>query len=419
VTSPAAVARFDDEYASCIAATADSDPYGFYDRAREAGDVVWDESVCAWLVTSHAAVRELMRQDKKLVRHTAGDSTNPVYRAIHGGERSRLLMNDDGQTRHHRWFVHRFSYTLVDEWRETLLRPIIDHLLDEVAAAGRIEVVSQFCDRFSVRVIAAVMGLPWDDDAWVSRCKRLLDRKQRYINLGAVGADEATERDALAAVEEMDELLLPFLEAARRREPREDDILALLWAEGPTIMPDWGLDDMRAWITTTFFAGTDTTTHAIANAFYILLTVPGLQDELRAAGAETVERFAEEVLRLYPSVHFIRRRANLDFELAGQQIKRNDTLLMLNAGANRDPRRFGCPHDIDLGREAWREHLAFSIGPRTCAGAALARAEVQESVMKALERLPNLRLEPDAEPPRLRGLLLRSYQPLHTLFDRV
>ena len=134
------------------------------------------------------------------------------------------------------------------------------------------------------------------------------------------------------------------------------------------------------------------------------MTVPGLQEELRAGDAETVERFAEEVLRLYPSVHFTRRRANEDFELGGQRIKRDDALLMLDAGANRDPARFTCPHEIDLSRDGWREHLAFSIGPRTCAGAALARAEVQESVAKALERLPNLRLDPDAEPPRLAGL---------------
>ena len=171
-----------------IAATADSDPYGFYDRAREPGDVVWDDSVRAWLVTSHAIVRELMRQDKKLVRHPAADSPNRAFRQILGGERSRLLMNDDGQSRHHRWFVHRFTYTLVDHWRETLLRPIIDRLLDDVAPTGRIEFLTQFSDRFSVRVIAAVMGLPWEDDAWISHCKRLLDAKQRYIDRSARSA---------------------------------------------------------------------------------------------------------------------------------------------------------------------------------------------------------------------------------------
>jgi cytochrome P450 len=396
--------------------TANDDPYGFYDRVREAGEVVRDESVNAWLVTSHAAVRELMRQDKQLLRHPAEDSVDADYRAILGGERSRMLLSADDRSRHHRWFVHRFSYSLVDQWRESLLRPIIDRLLDDVVPDGRIEFLSQYSDRFSVRVIAAVMGLPWDDDAWVSRCKQLLDRKQSYIDVAALGPDEAVTRGALEAVEEMNELLRPFLLAAKGREPQEDDILALLWAEGPTIMPEWGLADMQAWVATTFFAGTDTTTHAIQNGLYLLLTVPGLQDDVRAGGADSVERFSEEVLRLYPSVHFVRRRASKDFELRGQQIKQGESLLTLDAGANRDPAKFGCPHEVDLGREGFRDHLAFSLGPRTCAGAALARAEIQESVAKVLERLLNLRLDVDAEPPQLRGFALRSFQPLHALF---
>ena len=90
---------------------------------------------------------------------------------------------------------------------------------------------------------------------------------------------------------------------------------------------------------------------------------------------------------------------------------------MLDAGANRDPARFGCPAQIDLERDSWRDHLAFSVGPRTCAGAALARAEVQEAVAKSLEWLPNLRLDPDAEPPRFKGFTLRSFRPLHARFD--
>jgi cytochrome P450 len=400
-----------------FAATANDDPYGFYDRIRAEGSIVRDESVGAWLLTSHALIREVMRQDKTLVRHPAVDSTDPTFRIMAGGERSRILMNDDGLARHHRWFVHRFTYTLVDQWRETLLRPIIDRLLDDVVDRGRIEFLSEFSDRFSVRVIAAVLGLPWDDDAWISHCKHLLDCKQRYVDVVNLGPSDEIARAALDAVAEMDELLLPFILAAKEREAREDDIMALLWAEGSTIMPDWGLEDVQAWIATTFFAGTDTTTHAIENALYLLMTVPGLQDELRSGDSEMTERFSEEVLRLYPSVHFVARLANDDFELDGTQIRKNDRLIMLNAGANRDPARFTCPHEIDLKRDGWREHLAFSVGPRTCAGAALARGEVQESVAKALERLPNLRLDPDAEPPRLQGFLLRSYRPLHALFD--
>jgi cytochrome P450 len=400
-----------------FASTVDSDPYGYYDRLREQGDAVWDEQLHAWLVVSYPAIRTVMRQDKTLVRHPSADTPNPALHTIQGGRRSRLLLHGAEHGRHHRFFVRRFTYTLADQWRETLLRPILDRLLDPVVPRGHVEFWADLSDRFSVRVISAIMGLPWEDDALVDHCKSLLDRKQRFIDLFTGGVSDEITQDALAAVEEMNALLLPFIEAAREREPREDDIMALLWAEGPSIMPDWGIEDMQAWIATTYFAGTDTTTHAMSNALYLLMTVDGLQDELRAGGETAVEHFSEEVLRLYPSTQFIRRFANEDFDIGGAAIKKDDLLFMLNAGANHDPQRFGCPNEIDLDRDQFREHLGFSVGPRTCGGAALARAEIQETVSKVLERLPNLRLDPDAEPPSFRGFLLRSYRPLNALFD--
>jgi cytochrome P450 len=167
----------------------------------------------------------------------------------------------------------------------------------------------------------------------------------------------------------------------------------------------------------TFFAGTDTTTHAVANAFYLLLTVPGLQEELRSGGKDVVASFSEEVLRLYGSVHFRFRIANVDTELAGVPIAEGDFLYALVIGANRDPVRYPDPWEVELHRRSPRDHLAFSFGPRTCAGAQLARAEIQEIVTAVLERLPNLRVDPDAEPPQFRGFLLRSFRPLHALFD--
>ena len=379
--------------------------------------MVWDEQVNGWLVTSYSAIRELMRQDKKLVRHPGADIKDPTFRAVVGGDRSRILFNDGRQTRHHRWFVQRVNYSVVDQWRETLLRPILDQLLDDVVPNGRVEVWADLADKFSVRVIAAFMRLPWEDDEWIVRCKRTLDRKQAYINVGVLGADERIMRAAREASEELREMVHPYIMAAKEREPLEDDPMALLWAEGSSVMPDWSVEDVHAWVVTTFFAGTETTTHAIASGLYLMMTVAGLQDELRNGGPERIERFTEEVLRLYPSVHYTRRTANEDFEFRGQQIRKDQVMLMLNASANRDPVRFGCPNEIDHAREPKRDHLAFGFGPRSCAGAALARGELQETVAKVLERMPNLRLDPEAEPPRFEGFLLRSYRPLHALFD--
>ena len=377
--------------------------------------MVWDEGMGAWLVTSYDACKQMLRNDKVLFRHPYATIADDALREIEG-LRSRNLLHGEEHARHHRWFIHHFSPNVADTWRPTIVRPVIDLIVDRFQDQGRVELVDGFAHLFSIRVIAAVMGLPWEDDEWIEHCKRLLDLKLAYLDAHGNDPDGTIKAKAVAAAREMNEIVTPFIEAAKERDPVPEDITALLWAEGTEIMPDWSLLDMTSWVSGTFFAGTDTTTHAVANAFYLLMTAPGLQDELRARGRDGVKRFAEEVLRLYGSVHWRFRLANEDTELAGVPIRKDDMLYALLMSGNRDPRKYSSPHELDLDRKAPRDHLAFSFGPRTCAGAALARAEVEETVAKSLERLPNLRLDPDAEAPRFRGFLMRSYAPLHALF---
>jgi cytochrome P450 len=399
--------------------TADVDPYGFYGHLRELGDVIWDEKSKGWLVCSHAAVREVLRNDNVLVRHSwasIGTDDKVLYR-LAGGRRSRLLVGVDLQKRHHRWFIRRFSYAQADRWRDTLLRPIVDGLIDRFSQDGHAELVADFCDRMSVRVITAILGLPWQSDAFVDKCKALLAAEQQYFNLALVGASDDDKRLAVAAADELDALMMPFIEAAKERAPQPDDILSQLWAEGPTIRPGWDHEDMLAWVTTTYFAGTETTSYAMKNALYVLLTTPNLQDEIRRRTDDgPLVRYTDEVLRLYPSPHFVHRLANVDFVLAGASISAGDTLFVLTAAANRDQERYPCPGEVNLEREKWKEHLAFSVGPRMCAGSAVARAEIQEAVAGIVRRLPDLRLDPQAEAPHLEGFLLRSFAPLHVLF---
>ena len=396
--------------------TTDRDPYGFYADVRAAGDVVWDPEMDAWLVLSYEACKQVLRNDKVLFRHPYASLNDPSIVEIEG-ERSRNLLHGEEHARHHRWFIHHFSPNVVDTWRETFVRPILDDALDRFADAGRAELTRELTYRVPVRVIAAVLGMPWRDDAWVDHCKRLLDLKLRYLDAHGHDPDGSIEREALAAAREMNEIVTPFVEAAREREPVPEDIMALLWRDGPSIMPDWSIVDMRTWVSGTFFAGTDTTTHTLSNALYLLATTPGLPARLADGGDAAVSRYAEEVLRLRGSVHWRFRLANEDTEVAGVPIRKDDMLYVLLQAGNRDPEKYACPHEIDLARPAPRDHLAFSFGPRTCAGQALARAEIEETVRAALERLPGLRLDPAGEPPGFLGFVMRSYAPLHVRFD--
>jgi len=396
--------------------TVDRDPFAFYEAVRTRGDIVWDDEMQAWLATSYDAAKQVMRNDKVLFRHPYKDMLEHVPGLLEvEGPRNKNFLHGDEHTPFHRWFLHRFSPTAVDLWRDSLLVPIADRLIDEFAPAGRAELVDDFADRFSIRVIAGVMGLPWQDDAWLAHAKELLDAKQRFLDAHGNDPDGTVTATAITAAKDLAELLMPFIDA--RCDGAENDLISIMWRDGNSLRPDWCEEDIVSNVTHLFFAGTDTTTHAIANAFHAMLTTLGLPDQLRSGGRPAIERYAEETLRLWGSPHFRPRIANVDTEICGVPIAAGETVVVLIVGANHDEQRFACPHEIQFDRKAPRDHLSFSFGPQSCGGAALARAEIQEAVARVLERLPNMRLDAQAEPPAYTGFLLRSFRPLHVLFD--
>ena len=66
--------------------------------------------------------------------------------------------------------------------------------------------------------------------------------------------------------------------------------------------------------------------------------------------------------------------------------------MLLNAAANRDPRRFDAPDEFVPDRSNARQHLAFGHGVHTCPGAPLARAEARISIERILARMHDIRI---------------------------
>ena len=62
------------------------------------------------------------------------------------------------------------------------------------------------------------------------------------------------------------------------------------------------------------------------------------------------------------------------------------------AAANRDPRRWPNPDEFQLDRPKIKEHLSFSRGVHTCAGAPLARVEVQTMLERLFDQTSYINL---------------------------
>src|SRR5262249_52529022 len=124
------------------------------------------------------------------------------------------------------------------------------------------------------------------------------------------------------------------------------------------------------------FAGHETTANLIGNAILALLLHPDQQQLLREQ-PHLLTSAIEEFLRYDGSVEQATFRfAREEVEIGGVVIPRGAQVTIVLNAANRDPRRFKSPDDLDITRSA-NQHLAFGHGMHYCLGASLARMEVQ------------------------------------------
>ena len=101
------------------------------------------------------------------------------------------------------------------------------------------------------------------------------------------------------------------------------------------------------------------------------------------------------------------RFVTTDVDFYGTPIPAGAVMHLCLAAGNRDPSRWDDPDRFDPFRPL-NSHLGFGNGRHICLGLHVARAEIATAVGAALDRLPNLRLDPDGEAPRIIGMYERG-----------
>jgi cytochrome P450 len=130
-----------------------------------------------------------------------------------------------------------------------------------------------------------------------------------------------------------------------------------------------------------------------ANAVEALLGHPGQLAALRA-DESLMPGAVEELTRWCgPQLLSLPRYAREDTGIAGIPIGKGEPVTAALACANRDPRVFTNPDQLDLRRPAGRPaHLGYAHGPHFCLGAALARVQTETALTALLRRFPGLAL---------------------------
>jgi cytochrome P450 len=340
---------------------------------------IWNGST-PWIVTGHAEQRALLSDPRVSVNDRL-----PGFPHWHAGmeriapRRAESVFNTDPpeHTRFRRMMTAPFTHRRVSAMR-AVIKEITDDLIDQMLAGPRpADLVEAIALPLPTRMIAAIMGVPYEDHATFQAQAGLGMKKD--VDAAAQFASFRWQHEYLAD-----------LVRARAAQPRDDVVsdLAQRVTDGEVTV-----EEAAAVGVGLFVAGHETSANMIALATVALLEHPGQLAVLRESDdPQVAAKAAEELLRYLGIVHMGQRRiATEDIEIGGQTIKAGEGILIELASANRDPRAFPEPDVLDLGRPASAHH-AFGFGLHQCVGQQLARVELQVVYGTLFRRVPTLRL---------------------------
>lgn len=322
-------------------------------------------------------------------------ASSPDYTDLENDEvgplNSMLTMGGQRHRRYRALVQPSFVPNRIEWWKRKWIAGTVDELIDFFADGGRADLNIDICAPLPVLTITGSFGIP------ISQALAI--------------------REALNNPAELIPLIQPIV-AARREEPEDDLISVLVQAE---VADDEGnlhrLSDAEIYSFAVLLlaAGSGTTWRQMGMALVTLLERPD-QLQLVLDRPDLVRAAVDESVRWTPTNPMFSRFVTRDVEFHGVDLPAGSVIHLGLGAGSRDPARWERAEEYDLTRPP-KAPLGFGGGPHVCIGMHLARAEMATAITALLERLPNLRLDRDAEPPRTIGMYHRGVTSVPVVFD--
>ncbi|MFI1839722.1 cytochrome P450 [Streptomyces olivaceoviridis] len=358
-------------------------PQDYQDWRRRDGlqrATLWNGST-AWVVTRYEDIRAVLSDPR-----VSADARNPGMPRLSPAGEDRtdqeppfVRLDDPEHARQRRMLTGDFTAKQAAALRPQVQR-LVDEALDEMVRKGPpADLLTDFALPVPSRVIAVLLGVPYDDHPFFQSCSNKL-------------LDMSLPAEEVRATSQAFGTYLYTLVESKAAEPG-DDLLSRLLAERVET-GELTRQQLVSMALLMLIAGHETTANTIALGTLALLRHPEQLALMRdTEDPAVIARAIEELLRYLSVVeNVVVRVAVDDFTVAGEQIRAGDGLIISLPAGNRDttllPDR---PNALDITHNA-RGHLAFGFGVHQCLGQNLARTELQVAIPSLLRRLPSLAL---------------------------
>ncbi|GAB3379393.1 cytochrome P450 [Amycolatopsis echigonensis] len=366
-----------------------------------------------WLVAKHADIMEIERQPH-VFTSGGGDepgSHNPILQNQAGDAFTKQLTGGSLRILETLTYLDPPEHTRIKDIANDWFRPAnlkkwedrIRQLAREAignylhSGANEIDFVQQFALYYPLHVIMSLFGVPEEDEP------RMMTLTQEFFGTADPDAQredvepltpEAAAQQWSAAINDFYAYFDKLVED-RRANPRDD--LATIIARARDENGEYYRKEFAyGWFIAIATAGHDTTSSTMAGAIEALALFPDQLAKVQHR-PELIPDLVNESLRWVSPVKQFTRRAQEDYVLRGQQIRKGDRFMLLYQSANRDADVFDEPDTFRLDRKPNR-HIAFGYGPHMCIGQHLAKLELRIMFEELLPRIQGIEVTGQRKP---------------------
>ena len=333
---------------------------------------------------------------------------NKVYEQMSRTALGDTLLNMDG-AEHKRmrnvskpWFKPSFTDGW---WNDNWIVNAVDELFDRLTAKDHADLNLELCAPLPMSVVSTGFGIP---------AAEALEFRKALLLHGT--PDEMEKAHAVATG------ILKRLIDERRANPKDDLISRFVHADleledgSSRKMDD---EEVMRYCNLIVHAGGGTTWRQLGITIMALLNHPEQLEALRN-DRSLMRPAIQEATRWYPTDTAFLRYVAKDTVLEGVEMKQGSIAMLCLGSANHDRTQWEDPDSFNIHRPAKR-HFAFGAGAHACLGQHLSRQEMEVALGAMLDRLGDLRWDPDYPAPRMAGgtLIGRGPDSLHVRYNPI
>jgi cytochrome P450 len=353
----------------------DSDPYPVWKRLRDEQPLYFNEKHDFYALSRFADVEKGLLDVKTY--SSAKGSLLELIKADIQMPPGTFIFEDPPTHDLHRGLLSRVFTPRKMAAIEPQVREFCALTLDPLVGSGGFDFIRDLGAQMPMRTIGLLLGIPEADQ------EAIRDSIDEGLRLADGEAPDPTGK-----VDDSGKVFAEYIDW-RAEHPSDDLMTELLQVE---FEDETGTtrrltrEEILNYVGLIAAAGNETTTRLIGWTGKVLAEHPDQRAEL-VADRSLVPGAVEELLRFEAPSPVQARYVTQDVEHHGQVVPAGSAMLLLNASANRDERKFPDGESFDIHRKI-DHHLSFGYGIHFCLGAALARLEGRVALDEVLQRFP-------------------------------